>query len=368
MRAIFRKVLCLLSSAVLLCSATAMTASADDPPAISGTSDRINGQVLDKTRKLYYIENKDYEVEPGETVTLKVEKLRSASASDALRLSYQWYKDGKEIPNATSSSHTASSKGDYYCKVTHRSTKKVGSKLTHTSSSVNTNTVTVYRKLYMNNQNELSYIGNAGTATIYAVADGGKRPYTYEWTLNGKKKSEYTAYLIGVSDIGEWQCKVTDSRGKEVMSKPIKVSYPPLTVVSYTESALINLWTEADMRPDATATISVKTSGGSGHNTYYLQKKEKYAGWIDVTYSYEPKFDIRRDQITDNPDTYSTVNYGIDGWYRTYFSTNTNYYRIIIRSYAGWGQVVDYAETGEIKVSCENGAVAYKKLDGFEYP
>ncbi|MCR4638731.1 hypothetical protein [Ruminococcus sp.] len=286
----------------------------------------------------------------------------------SIRISYQWYRDGKEIPNATSSSHLASSKGNYYCKITRRSTKKVGSKLTHTSSSVDTNTVTVYRKLYIDYQNELSYIGNAGTATIYVVASGGKGPYTYEWTLDGKKKSDYTRYIIGVDEIGTWQCKVTDSRGKDVTSKPIKVSYPPLAVLSYTESALINSWTEADMRPDATATITVKTSGGTGHNTYFLEKKTEYGGWKEVAYSYEPKFDIRRDQIKDNPDTYSTVNYGIDGWYRTYFSTNTNYYRIIIRSYGDWGKIIDRTETGEIKVTCDNGAVSYQKLDGFEYP
>ncbi|MCR4638732.1 hypothetical protein [Ruminococcus sp.] len=66
MRSILKKALCLLSSAVLLCSATAITASADDPPAISGVSDSINGQVLRQTRKVYYIEDKDYELEPGE--------------------------------------------------------------------------------------------------------------------------------------------------------------------------------------------------------------------------------------------------------------------------------------------------------------
>ena len=379
MRVFMKKAACLLSSAVLLCGATAISASAApttyNPNATSRSSStttaynpsassrpstttetgRSSGRV---GRYKFFLDCGSFDIANGESKTVTVKKSSGYTVPNNSTISYQWYRDDKEIIGATDVSYIIKTKGTYYCKVKVTTAytirqRGVRERTVCSTDEFDTDIITASPALKIIAQpTDICYINEkTGTATVSVYAYGGHGSYTYEWTYYGSKISE-TSNVFGATKTGFYVCTVTDANGNTVTSKPIEVEYPDVKIEDYTKSILFN----SAYGKNQTKKITVKASGGSGKYTYYLEKKDSKGGWYQVAYSYEPEFELKYEDINDNYEYTWHQPYYRDGkWHYRGTSSNTNYYRVHIRSTGEWGVAAGCADTGEITVIRENG-------------
>lgn len=398
---LFKKAICLLSSAVLLCGASAIPASADTTtaynpsassrpstittaynpsansrPSTTTTTDtgRSTGRSTGRVGKLqYYLDCGDIELAEGENKIVTAKRSAGHPLADNSTVSYQWYCDDTEVNGATEAAYKISSKGTYYCKVTVKTAYTTASgrggrgRTIYNTEEFETEKIKVYVPLRIIAQPDICYIDErTDVATVSVFAYGGHAPYTYEWKNYGTKLSE-TSNIIGVSKTGFYVCTITDAVGNIVISKQIQVKYPDVKIDSYTDYILF----DRAFGTAQTATIKIKASGGAGPShtyTYFLQKKGKNNEWYDVTYSYKPEFELKFEDINDNYQYINQKPYYRDGkWHYWGTSRNTNYYRVYVRSYGNWGVIAGSATTGEITVIRKNGQEDSFTSDYFYY-
>lgn len=119
MKALFKKTLCIISSAIMLCGASSITANAGRGiegrlPEIPELSIPVEyGKTVYNVG--YYLNGYDFEITPSETATLEAKTDRVLDINWVAN--YQWYKDGKPIDGATSNTYPAKSAGEYYCEI-----------------------------------------------------------------------------------------------------------------------------------------------------------------------------------------------------------------------------------------------------------
>ena len=114
MKAVSKKIVCLFSSAVLLCGAGSMTANAATTYYPSATT-RPTVTALKVSE--YYLDKTDVEIESGKTAVINALKSSRFTLPANSTVSYQWYKNGSALSGETRSSLTVSSAGSYYCEV-----------------------------------------------------------------------------------------------------------------------------------------------------------------------------------------------------------------------------------------------------------
>jgi len=152
-------------------------------------------------------------VATGSTATFSV------STSGSSPFTYQWYKNGSSISNATNSSYTTpslslSDNGNtYYCHITNCS----GSYFINSSSGILTVTSNCTGvSIFTQPTNQTSNVGNTATFTI---VPNGTAPYTYQWykngnIINGANSSFYTTPVLSLSDNGStYHCYLTNCNG-----------------------------------------------------------------------------------------------------------------------------------------------------------
>ena len=453
MKNVSKKVICVLSSAVLLCGASAIPASAANRVSLdraTSTPALSTNQIIGVLGVNFYIDGGNFELADGATKTVTVKRCDDMILSANATVSYQWYKDGTAVSGATSASYPINALGKYYCKVKVKMprtlvNKRTGKRTTtYSTEEYDTSTITVTQALAITSQpqggtfdndkgyfdmfvyvkggttpykfkwywngKETSLTGNGmrvyntgtgycvitdangktvttKTATVSAApltiteqtgdgtidtvngwydlkvtVKGGTAPYTYQWTRDGKSYAGNKPVAAALY-AGTYKCKITDANGNTVTSKPIQVKYPDVKIDDYTDY----IYFYSAFGKAQTAKITVKASGGSGKYTYFLQKKGKDNEWHDVTYSYTPEFELKYEDINDNYEVYGRKPYYLDGkWHYDFYSGNTNYYRVHIRSYSG-GNIVGCADTGEIKVIRENGEEYSFTTDNYYY-
>ncbi|SHM54603.1 immunoglobulin domain-containing protein [Ruminococcus flavefaciens] len=231
MRSFKTKALCLLSSAVLLCGASSMTANAAN--GIVGSTPRVPAVTVFSAGN-YYLDKTNIEIESGKTAVINAKKSSSFTLPANSTVSYQWYKNGSALSGETKSYLTVSAAGTYYCEVTVKQkvtiyvgVKKQTAYKTKTYTTGNA-TVTVYEKLQITEQSGDRMINSStGFIGVSVSVKGGKAPYTYEWTRNGEKYGVNSSQ-VAACYAGTYKCKITDSRGTTVTSRNINVSYEPL--------------------------------------------------------------------------------------------------------------------------------------------
>ena len=120
MKMLFKKAICLLSSAVLLCGASAIPASADTTiaynpsassrPSTTTTADtgRSSGRV---GRLKYYLDTSDFDLAKGEIKYVTVKKSSGYTVPANSTVSYQWYRDDTAIKGATNFSYPVKTAG-----------------------------------------------------------------------------------------------------------------------------------------------------------------------------------------------------------------------------------------------------------------
>lgn len=144
----------------------------------------------------------------GQSVTL--------SAISTLGVSYQWQRNGVNVPLATLPSYNANQTGDYKVRVTNTGT---GCSKTSTVVNVTVNplppaVVTANGPTTFCNGDSVELVANSGAG------------YAYQWRKNGNPVAGATALSFTVKQPGTYKVKVTDVTGCTQLSSGVPVSVP----------------------------------------------------------------------------------------------------------------------------------------------
>ncbi|SHM30205.1 immunoglobulin domain-containing protein [Ruminococcus flavefaciens] len=167
---------------------------------------------------------------------------------------YLWYKNNVEIPNSNSATYTATSAGQYKCKVTD----SLGQSITGRYG-----TVSIAPELRISvDLNESQITPGSGTR-LRIQTSGGYGSLSYQWykddsPISGAKSSDYVT-----STAGNYYCIVTDSLGQTVKSKVCKI-VEKLSIASNPSSAII--------APGKSAKLSISVKGGAAPYSYQWYK------------------------------------------------------------------------------------------------
>lgn len=148
----------------------------------------------------------------GSTVTLRVR------ATGHQPFSYQWYKNGVDIPGATSmdlvlEDTQQSDSASYYARVTDND---------GTTADSNPAVLTVNKPLVIIEHPQTQLVNLGDGATFSVLADG-DNPLTYQWrkgnvNIPGATSSSYSIPVTGLADAGQYSVRVRDNDGEELIS------------------------------------------------------------------------------------------------------------------------------------------------------
>jgi len=172
----------------------------------------------------------------------------SIAATGAGPLSYQWRKNGSNIPGATSSSHTINpvapgNTGSYDCVVTNACG----------STTSGAGTLTVNTAPLITDDPDSQAICE-GSAAIFTVSASGTAPLSYQWrkdgtNIPGATGSSYTINPVAPFDAGRYDCVVTNTCGSAtsdaatlaINTSPVITEYPENQTLCEGGSATFNV-------------------------------------------------------------------------------------------------------------------------------
>lgn len=267
MKKLSKKVLCVISSAVLLCGATAIPASAErikNPEFQTTLSPKFSLPefVLNKT---------SFNITSSETAYLEVGYLSAKilhgkkvftilSETEKSKLNFQWYNSNGIIRGATDSIYPTNKAGKYYCRVSIKGVK--GTQQFKNNFETNVATVNVLEELEITKQPVGGTITSPdGEYNLSVEVKGGKGPYQYKWYMGSECVG--TGASINVDKSGYYFCIITDSAGREVVSNVVSVGKFLLTKDL---TNLVNMEFETQKEK-----FDVAVTGGTGRYQYIWQ-------------------------------------------------------------------------------------------------
>ena len=191
-----------------------------------------------------------------QTVSIGCNTSFSVTADGAGPFTYQWRKDGVEIPGANSATLTindvASTDGGNYDVVVTNSCGYI------TSNAANLTSISAVT-LTLTSQSNVLCLG-AATGTINITAAGGVAPYSYSWTGTGVNTT--TEDQTGLT-AGTYSVTVTDAIGCATASLLVTITQPSAVV-----TVLISSQTNVLCYGASTGTINITVAGGAAPYTY----------------------------------------------------------------------------------------------------
>lgn len=394
MKAMLKKTICIISSAIMLCGASAIPANAKDPtfrPELN-----LPELIVDVGRKPlclgYYLNSYNFEITPSETAIIEAKTDRKLSFDRVAE--YQWYKDGKAIKGATLSAYPATEAGKYYCEITERdrefqtmeiattttTTKSIGLRpvgTRTTTAAMQKQTIDIGQRLTpVTTTAESMKISSVkkfttGEATVKTVPEltiksqsygqdlkyntqlyvnptGGSGTYYYTWTdANGNWVGN--TQKLSVASVGTYKCEVRDSKGRKVASGPIYVEYSEM-ILNY---GIINGWVynfdfEQSDKNDATIDVTVEVKyGGTGKYKYNWQRLVGNK-WVDMDW-HSATLTVRKDEVKDNESRYYDEYIGGNRYWMQHMLYND--YRCQVSSLNCKGEVVGTTNTATIQIN-----------------
>ncbi len=228
----------------------------------------------------------------------------SVTVSGTAPFLYFWYKNGTQIPGASSSSYTTpvlaiSDNGNtYYCIVTNCSSTFQA--ISNTATLTVTNPCTAV-SITTHPQSQSATVGSTAT---FSVTVSGTAPFLYFWYKNGTQipgasSSSYTTPVLAISDNGNtYYCIVTNcsSTFQAISNTATLTVTSPCTAVSITthpqsQSATVG----------STATFSVTVSGTAPFLYFWYKNGTQIPGASSSSYT-TPVL-----AISDNGNTYYCI-------------------------------------------------------------
>ena len=150
-------------------------------------------------------------------------------------ISYQWFKDGNEIPNATATSYTPIGGGKYYVVVSNASDGTKSVRSSEVSVTIVAEEDLLPPVITANLAESASYdkVSDIKALSITATVKDGAEIY-YKWYKDGNAIGEAstTASTYKPADFGSYYCELYASKGEKtsqkINSKTIKISENPI--------------------------------------------------------------------------------------------------------------------------------------------
>lgn len=174
-------------------------------------------------------------VNSGQPISLTVR----ATGDDPL--SYQWMKNGVDIPGATQRDYvipvaSAGSAGVYSVRVTDAN----GDSAVSNGASVSVNTIVIIT------QQPISQLKQEGESVTFNVVATGDAPLTYQWRKNGvdipgANGSSYNIPSVGAGDIAAYTVFVQDVNGDTAISAAANLEVNKPVIILVHPQAVVNL-------------------------------------------------------------------------------------------------------------------------------
>jgi hypothetical protein len=218
----------------------------------------------------------------NQTVTAGLTATFAVAASGTAPLSFQWQKNGGNLPGATGASYTtpptsaADSGSTFRCVVTN----SAGS-ATSTSATLTVTSVAVPPAITTQPSSQGVLVGQTATFTVAATGTG---PLSYQWQKNGSNISgatgvSYTTPATTTADSGStFRCVVTNSAGTATSSSAtLTVTVAAPAIVTPPASQAVTL--------GQTATFSVVASGTAPLSYQWQKNGTAIAGATGASYT-----------------------------------------------------------------------------------
>ena len=207
-----------------------------------------------------------------EAKTLTVEATISSGT-----ISYQWFKDGNEIPNATATSYTPIEGGKYYVVVSNASDGTKSVRSSEVSVTIVAEEDLLPPVITANLAESASYdkVSDIKALSIKATATDGAEIY-YKWYKDGNAIGEAstTASTYKPADFGSYYCELYASKGEKISqtinSKTIKISENPIIPKASVSPTSGYIGTEL--------TVSVTYNVAEADVTYQWVRTDKNSG------------------------------------------------------------------------------------------
>jgi hypothetical protein len=208
----------------------------------------------------------------------------TVTATGSYPRTYQWRKDGVDVPNANQSQFTIavaalSDAGAYSVVITNSEGSATS---TAAALTVNAPTAPVYSSNYPYDATAVQ--GNSFTFSAYL--SGGSPPLGYQWFKNGAAipgaiRADYTIPTVALSDAGKYYVVATNVAGSAT-SREATLTVTPAVIVSITQSPQ-----SQTVYVGQSASLYVGTSGGSYPMTLqWYRNGTPIAGATYGTYSF----------------------------------------------------------------------------------
>ena len=282
MKNVFKKTLCLLSSAVLLCGASSMTASAKRIPA-----DILDGRLTDitdiaepdklvdignKARNFgYYLNGYNFDITPSETATLEAKTDRIIDKYTDVE--YQWYRNNKAIDGATKKTYSASSAGEYYCEIKEYSIFSAAKTTTITSTSFTPRGTYVAPKTTTTVSTSFTPRGTHVTPKTTSTTHS-----EFQFAGTGIAKVTTSSGDRVALDFGEIYAPLVTTTAPQFSIRPVeKFTTPKATVKEVQELSIASQSSKYQLLQYNTI-LFVNPTGGSGIYYYTWKKDGKQIG------------------------------------------------------------------------------------------
>ena len=199
----------------------------------------------------------------------------SISATGTAPMSYQWYKGGSAVTNATSNNYliastSAADAGSYYCTVTN----------TCGTQTSNTAVLTVNDPVIITSQSGDS-TKCLGDANMFSISITGTAPISYQWfhngdTITGGSLSTYSIAAVSSSDAGDYYCIATNSCASTQSSvKTLTVNTAPTITQQSGDTSICT---------GNSLSLNVGVSGSSPMNYQWYKSGNMIGGAIGAVY------------------------------------------------------------------------------------